>query len=143
MQPFCRYGKYRNNPQHRPHASERRCGIVPAHCKERDWNEHHQSCEAVANPKIGSIEAPGKTETVSQEAQHGGLREHALVNPKDDLFQKHEADNQNDRRYINAAKVRHYTSDRTQGRFGDAVEKIRDLRNKLIARVHDLKGNEP
>src|ERR1700734_2728202 len=50
---------------------------------------------------------------------------------------------QNDRRDINAAEIRHEIANRAERRLGYAIEKIADHRHDLVARIDLVEGDEP
>src|SRR5205823_12232882 len=56
---------------------------------------------------------------------------------------EHDDQNQDDRRDIEAAQIGHELSDRRQRRLGDPVQELGHRRDELVARVHDIEGDQP
>src|SRR5947209_8068356 len=57
--------------------------------------------------------------------------------------QKHQDQDQDDRRDVDAAEIRQERADRAQRRFGYAIEKIADDRDAAVVAVDDAKGQQP
>src|SRR5664279_2729519 len=63
--------------------------------------------------------------------------------PNDHIFQQQNEQDQDHRRHVDAAEIRHYRADRPQQRLGEPVQEVEQHRHHLIAGVDHIEGDQP
>src|SRR5437764_4659787 len=101
-----------------------------------------------ATPSMRSARARGvrrmATRTPSAAALRGRSLEEARGKVVDEQApQKHQDQDQDDRRDVDTAEIRQERPDRAQRRLGYAIEKIADDRNAAVVAVDHAKGQQP
>ena len=113
---------------------------------ENDGKAGHQAVrgrQAARFRRHGGAQVGGDRLAVDDSSCHGVQNTLGNDVKLDHLLNEYDDQEQYDRRNIDAAEIGQHVADRAQRRVGDAIEKIADHRDDVVARVHHVESDEP